>query len=65
MIPQIYFDKVKKYFDGNQRKTWLWFYSANVFFGGLTPMEMIKRGRENKVKLFIDNAIDENKRFYP
>ncbi len=31
----------------------------------VTPMEMIKRGRENKVKLFIDNAIDENKRFYP
>jgi hypothetical protein len=65
MIPQAYFDKIKKYFNGDMRKTWLWFTTPNPALGCVSPLDMIKAGRGDKLKNFIDNAIDENKRFYP
>ena len=65
MIPQIYFDKIKKYFNGDTNKTWSWFKAPNPNFGGYSPLDMIKIGRVERLKQFIDNAIDENKRFYP
>ncbi len=65
MIPQLYFDKIKKYFNGDTAKTWLWFKTTNPGLGGCSPLDMIKVGRVERLKQFIDNALDENKRFYP
>jgi hypothetical protein len=65
MIPQAYFDKVKQFFCGDIKKTWLWFTTPNPAMGMLSPLNLIKIGRANRVKQFIDNAIDENKGFYP
>ena len=65
MIPQQYFDKIKAYFNGDETKTWLWWKTKNPYFGMFSPLDMLKLGRESKVKRFIDNAIDENKGFYP
>lgn len=65
MIPQIYFDKIKAYFNGDVDKTWVWWKTPNPAFGMSTPINMIRVGRIHRVKQFIDNAIDENKRFYP
>jgi hypothetical protein len=57
MIPQEYFNKVKKYFNGDAAKTWLWFKTNNPALGGISPLDMIKCGRENKLKLFIDSQL--------
>ncbi len=65
MIPQGYFDKIKGFFNGDTAKSWEWFKTPNPAFGMISPLDMIRRGRVNKVKQFIDNAIDDNKRFYP
>lgn len=65
MIPQSYFDKIKEYFQGDTRKTWLWFNSRNHSLGGVSPMDMLRNGRGDKLKKFIDNALDENSRYYP
>lgn len=64
MIPHEYYVKIKKYFDGDAKKAWTWWTTFNPSFCA-TPLDMIKCGRLQKVKQFIDNAIDENKRFYP
>lgn len=62
MISQIYWDKVKNFFNGDAGKTWTWFQTRNPSLGSISPLEMIKLGRVEKLKLFIDNALDENGR---
>ena len=57
MIPQEYFDKVKKYFGGNTIKTWQWFENIHPKFGMLSPLNMIKLGKENKVIQLIDKEM--------
>ena len=59
------FTKVKQYFNGDVDKTWTWFKTINKSLGGIAPLVMIKRGRIKKLEDFINNAMDENKRFYP
>ncbi len=61
MIPQVYFDKVKKHFNGDQNRTWEWFKSIHPAFGMLSPLNAIKLGRENKVQGYIDKKIHEKK----
>jgi hypothetical protein len=57
MIPQEYFDKVKKYFRNDDKKTWDWFQTINPEFGMLSPLNMIKLNRANKVKDFINKRM--------
>lgn len=54
MIPQLYFDKVKKHFNGDDKKTWQWFSTIHYDFGMLSPLNMLKLGREKKVIQFIE-----------
>lgn len=63
MIPLAYFHKMRDYFDGDTKKTWDWFKTPNPILGGVTPIEMIKIGRGEKLKKVIDNALDKDKRF--
>ncbi len=65
MIPQAYFDKIKAYFYGDASKAWRWFSAPNPGLGGVSPISMIKAGRVEKLKHFIDNALDTGKGFYP
>jgi hypothetical protein len=58
MIPQDCFDKVKDYFNGDLKKTWRWFLTINSALGGVTPLEMIKRGNALKLKKFIDSRLE-------
>lgn len=58
MIPQEYFEKVKKYFNGDTKQTWEWFQSLHPRFGMLSPLNMIKLGRESKVIQFIDTEFN-------
>lgn len=57
MIPQNYFDKVKQYFNGDEKRTWSWFNEINPKFGMLSPMAMIKVGRKHKVIQLIDKEM--------
>jgi hypothetical protein len=57
MIPQDYFDKVKKHFRNDDKKTWAWFQEINPEFGMLSPLNMIKLNRTNKVKDFINKRM--------
>jgi len=57
MIPQAYFDKIKDYFNGDQKKAWLWWQTPNPAFGMISALDMIRMGRESKVKQYIDNAL--------
>lgn len=57
MISQVYFDKVKAHFDGDETKTWVWFETLHPAFGLFTPMTMIKIGREKKVMDYIDRKL--------
>lgn len=54
MIPQNYFDKVKRYFNDDEKRAWKWFEETNPKFGMLSPMAMIKVGRKHKVLQLID-----------
>ena len=57
MIPQEYFNKVKKYFHGDEKKAWSWFKSIHPRFGMLSPINAIKLGREHRVLQFIDKEM--------
>jgi len=50
---------VANYFRDPQ-KTVLWFKIPNPLLGNISPKEMIRLGRYNKLLKFIQNSIDEN-----
>jgi hypothetical protein len=45
------------YFNGDARKTALWFQVSNPALGGVSPRDMIRYGRYKKLALFIRNAL--------
>lgn len=57
MIPHEYFVKIKNYFNGDIDKTFKWFSTSNPALGYLSPLEMLKSGKEKNLKKFIDNAL--------
>ncbi len=58
MIPQEYFNKVKKYFSDDDKKTWEWFKTIHPSFGMLSPLNMIKLNKQEKVINFINKEIN-------
>jgi hypothetical protein len=60
MIPQAYFNKVKRYFNDDAAKAWLWFKTRNPALGSVSPLEMIKAGKVAKLQLFIDSQLEGN-----
>ena len=48
------------FFEGDQRKCDIWFNTANPALGNATPRQMIRWGREEKLRKFIVQAISEN-----
>lgn len=45
------------YFNGDVKKTALWFQIKNPALGGISPRDMIRYGRYKKLELFIRNAL--------
>jgi hypothetical protein len=45
------------YFEGDIKKTALWFNIKNPALGGISPRDMIRYGRYKKLELFIRNAL--------
>jgi hypothetical protein len=46
----------------NQQRTLLWFQTTNPLLGGLSPRDMIRLGRFQKLFKFINTALAENPR---
>ena len=48
---------VAKFFDGDTDKTVLWFKARNSLLGDISPKEMIRLGRYERLRKFIVNAV--------
>jgi uncharacterized protein (DUF2384 family) len=53
---------VAEYFEGDAVKTVLWFRTPNPMLGDITPRDMIRLGRSNKLIRFIMEARGDNGR---
>jgi len=51
---------VAEYFEGNPRKTALWFRTSNPMLGGIAPRDMIRYGRYKRLMKFINAAKQAN-----
>lgn len=51
---------VAQHFNGDIRKTALWFKTKNPLFGNIAPRDMIRYGRYERLRRFIMEAISEN-----
>lgn len=70
-MPEVLLGRIKEWatainlvgsFFGDQHKTMLWFQMPNPLLGNMSPRDMIRVGRFNKLLKFIQTALDENKR---
>ena len=53
---------VAQFFQGNVVKTSLWFKTKNPLLGNISPRDMIRYGRYEKLRRFVMDALDENVR---
>jgi hypothetical protein len=51
---------VAQFFKGDGAKTALWFKTKNPSLGDISPRDMIRYGRYEKLRRFIMNALDDN-----
>ncbi len=51
---------VAQAFDGNVDKTVAWFKAANPLLGDISPRDMIRLGRHERLRKFIFNAMTQN-----
>lgn len=56
------FGRLKRYFNGDTKKVWEFMKAKNPHLGGVSPLEMIRAGREKKLIDFINSYIGENYR---
>lgn len=54
------FNLVAQFFEGDAIKTALWFKTPNPMLGNISPRDMIRFGRYQKLLKFILNALSEN-----
>jgi len=57
MIPHEYFTQVKSYFNGDQKKAMDWFQQSNPSLGMFSPLNMLKLGKTNEVKVLIEKEM--------
>jgi hypothetical protein len=51
---------VAQFFQGDAIKTSLWFKTKNPLLGSLSPRDMIRYGRYEKLRRFVMDALEEN-----
>jgi len=51
---------VAQFFDGDVAKTTLWFKTENPLLGKISPRDMIRYGRYEKLHRFVMSALEEN-----
>ncbi len=53
---------VAEYFEGDRKKTVLWFSVRNPMLGNVAPRDMVRLGRYKRLMQFIVSALAENRR---
>lgn len=53
---------VQSFFHGDNKKEVEWFAAKNPLLGNISPNDMIRQGRIDKLLLYIEGAIHESKR---
>ena len=53
---------VAGFFDGDVKKTVLWFTLPNPSLGNIAPRDMIRFGRSKRLMKFVVTALEENRR---
>jgi len=53
---------VAQVFDGSVAKTALWFQTINPLLGNIAPSDMIRAGRHDRLRRFIDSTTDDDRR---
>jgi hypothetical protein len=51
---------VAQHFEGNAQKTALWFKTRNPLLGDISPRDMIRFGRYERLRRFVAEALAEN-----
>ena len=51
---------VAQHFAGNAQKTALWFRTKNPLLGDISPRDMIRFGRYERLRRFVNEALEEN-----
>ena len=51
---------VAQFFQGDVAKTSLWFRTKNPLLGNISPRDMIRYGRYEKLRRFVMDALEEN-----
>jgi hypothetical protein len=51
---------VAQFFEGDVAKTALWFRTKNPLLGNISPRDMIRYGRYEKLRRFVMDALEEN-----
>ena len=51
---------VAQFFAGDAAKTALWFRTANPLLGNISPRDMIRYGRDGKLRRFVMSALEED-----
>ncbi len=51
---------VAQFFDGDARKTQLWFQTRNPLLGNISPRDMVRYGRHEKLRKVVMEALTEN-----
>lgn len=51
---------VAQFFDGDAARTALWFKTPNPMLGNISPRDMIRYGRYERLRRFVVDALDES-----
>jgi hypothetical protein len=51
---------VAQFFEGDVPKTALWFKIENPLLGGMSPRDMVRYGRHDKLRRFVISALEED-----
>lgn len=51
---------VAQFFEGDAAKTALWFRTKNPLLGSISPRDMIRYGRDENLRRFVMDALEEN-----
>lgn len=53
---------IEPFFHGDEEKMRAWYAGSNNLLGGLSPIKMVMMGKTDKLKKFIQNQLEENKK---
>lgn len=62
VIPEDIYKRLLLFFEGDENRLTCWWHARNPLLGGVTPADMMRLGREVKLRAWINTALDEGAR---